>query len=183
MNGQEMLEALGEIDLKYIDDAAQAPKRKKRHRRAALTSAACAAVVLLAAWQWVGQQSKGVESIGLEMDDIAMPENAFAEPAVASYSMDTSAVARSAGTGETGAATVTAGIIPCEMTVRVVQQQEDGTVVCTVVNSGTGDFQPEQELVITWAQDNTPEAAGTYVITYQYEEADAICALSVLPVD
>lgn len=174
MNGRKMLEALGEIDLKYIDDAAQAPKRKKRHRRAALTSAACAAVVLLAAWQWVGQQSKGVASIGLEMEDTAADENA---PAVASYSMD-SAFARSAG-----AATATAETIPCEMTVRVMQQQEDGTVLCTVVSSEADAFQPGQELQITWVQDHAPEAERTYIITYQSVDGTAVSALSVCAVE
>lgn len=179
MNGRKMLEALGEIDLKYIDDAAQAPKRKKRHWRAALTSAACVAVVLLAAWQWVGQQSKGVESINLELEDIAVAQNAPDEAAAASYSMDTAA----SGARSAGAATATAETIPCEMTVRVVQQQEDGTVLCTVVSSEADAFQPGQELQITWVQDHAPEAERTYIITYQSVDGTAVSALSVCAVE
>ncbi len=204
MNGREMLEALGYIDEKYIDDAARAPKRRRNRWILPLAGAACAGIVLLAAWQLTNYQSKSAESIQLAAQDTAAVENRAAEPAIASYSMDASPAARSAGTGGTEAAAATAVAIPCEMTVQLVRQQ-DGTALCTVVDPGTGAFQVGQQLQIAWNQaestsvcveadvqiQKTEEPDGTessdtpktFVITYLPTEETVISPMSISPVE
>lgn len=191
MNGQEMLEALGYIDEKYIDDAARIPKRKRNRWIVPLAGAACAGIALLTAWQLATYQSKGVESIQLAMEDFAVEVNDATEAAIASYSMDAAPIARSSGATEAAGATATAAIIPYEMTVQVVQQQEDGTVLCTVVNPGTGAFQPGQQLQIVWNQaenasaspEETAQLQKTFVITYLPTDEDVISPMSICPVE
>lgn len=160
MNGKDLIESMTHVDEKYIAEAEEAPRRR-RHWPGALVSAACLALVLVGAWQlWPEQLDKGQAAL---TNDTAMAAQSAgtAAPLMETAAQDEAFPA---------AARFKMAPAPVQMTVRVVEQAE-GRLSCVVIDPGTSDFQPEDQVEIA-----LPETAEAIDVIEGEETTDQSAA-------
>lgn len=136
MNGKDFMEAMSYVDEKYIAQAEELPRRHA-HWKPLVAAAACLVVVLTALWQLWPEQSTQME-MAQGRQEAAMAEKTMSAARSGELSQTDTAVS--------GAAAMTA-LAPVRMTVRVVEQQEEG-LLCQVVDPGSSGFQPGQQVTV-----------------------------------
>ena len=161
MNGQELVEAMGYVDEKYVAAADRTPVRRI-HWQPIAAAAACLVLVLVGAWRY-------------------LPQPQTKEAAVEDASVMVSGAARSMQEMDAGNG---AGVMMAspfvEMTVQVLEWTEEGAR-CQVVDPMNTDFEAGQELTVILPE--VTEASLEYEAALKYrvsflmtEETDTITA-------
>lgn len=176
MNGQDLLEAMSFIDESYIHqmETVQKPRRKVLRWQPVAAMAACLALAMTGLWLYSPTKS---------MPDTAMPEMQVAtvSETVAMNRMLQEPQVMAAMIVEDDLATGAAACL--EMTVWL-EPQADGTLLCTVVESGTASYEVGTSLHIILPEDAGDTAEGTYIVRFQPNEmSDTVQAQELLPMD
>lgn len=140
MNGKELMESMGYVDEKYIA-AAEAKPVRRIYWQSLAAAAACLILVLACSWQFLPQ---------LKTEEAASND---AAPMV--MTSGTARNSREADQGN-GAAVMMATPL-AEMTVQVLEWTQEGAC-CQVVDPGTSDFQPGDQVTVVLPE--TQEAAA-----------------------
>lgn len=138
MNGKDLLESMGYVDEKYIQQAAAPQRCRRLHWRALAAAAACLAITILGIRALLPAQQKNfamMQRSSAAQDQAAarsaVPETAVTENAIASTEADS------------GIAPMSEDLAPvlgaAEMVVRVLRQEVDA-LVCVVTDPGTGSY-------------------------------------------
>ncbi len=169
MNGKDLLESMGYVDEKYIQQAA-APQRfrSRLHWRSLAAAAACLAVaiwgiraLLPAQQENFSMMQKSTAAQDTAMARSAVPETAVVENAIAATGADNGIAPLSEdlapvlGATPEGASSGTA-----EMVVRVLRQEADA-LVCVVTDPGTGSYAQDCEIRIALPDVGTVLADST----------------------
>lgn len=158
MNGKDLLESMGYVDEKYIQQAA-APQRfrSRPHWRSLAAAAACLAVAILGIRMLLPapkkqdnfammQRSSAAQDQGAARS--AVPETAVLEDAIVSTEADSGIAPLSEDSAPVlGATPEEASSGTAEMVVRVLRQEADA-LVCVVTDPGTGSYGLDCEIRI-----------------------------------
>lgn len=156
MNGKDLLESMGYVDEKYIQQAASPMHRRSRlHWRALAAAAACLAITILGIRALVPAQQKNSAMMqkssaaqDTAMSRSAVLETAVVENAIASTEADNGIAPLSEDLAPVlGAVPEDASSGTVEMVVRVLRQEADA-LVCVVTDPGTGSFAQDCEIRI-----------------------------------
>lgn len=160
MNGKDLLESMGYVDEKYIQQAASPMRRRSSsHWRALAAAAACLAVVILGVRALLPAKQENFAMMQRSaMEDQAAVRSKGADAAVVENTIapieadnGVAPMTTAAGTNDTfsmtqatpeGASSGTA-----EMVVRVLRQEADA-LVCVVTDPGTGSYGLDCEIRI-----------------------------------
>ena len=137
MNGQELLEAWGYVDEKYIAAADRKPARRI-HWQPFAAAAACLVLVLAGALRYLPQTKEA------------------AQDEVAPMAMAAGTARSQEAAQDNGSAMMMASAV-VEMTVQVLEWTEEGAR-CRVLDPLTSDFQPEDQVTVILPR--TEEAAA-----------------------
>ncbi len=156
MNGKDLLESMGYVDEKYIQQAA-APQRcrSRPHWRSLAAAAACLAIMILgirallpAQQENFAMMQKSTAAQDTVMSRSAMPETAVVENAIAATEADNGIAPLSEDLAPVpGATPEEASSGTAEMVVRVLRQEADA-LVCVVTDPGTGSYAQDCEIRI-----------------------------------
>ncbi len=156
MNGKDLLESMGYVDEKYIQQAA-APQRYRRRTywRSLTAAAACLAIMILGIRALLSAQQKNfamMQQSSAAPDTVmarsAVPETAVLEDAVVSTEADKGIAPLSEDSAPVlGATPEEASSGTAEMVVRVLRQEADA-LVCVVTDPGTGSYAQDCEIRI-----------------------------------
>lgn len=128
MNGQELVEAMGYVDEKYVAAADKKPVRAI-HWQPIAAAAACLVLVLIGAWRY-------------------LPQPQTNEAAVEEDAVMVSGTTRSSKEMEVGNGAAVMMVTPfVEMTVQVLEWTEEGAR-CRVVDPMNSGYKIEQELTV-----------------------------------
>ncbi len=160
MNGKDLLESMGYVDEKYIQQAAAPQRYRSRpHWRSLAAAAACLAVAILGIRMLLPapkkqdnfammQRSSAAQTQDLESARSAVPETAVLEDAIVSTEADSGVAPMSADFAPVlGATPEEASSGTAEMVVRVLRQEADA-LVCVVTDPGTGSYGLDCEIRI-----------------------------------
>ena len=149
MNGKDLMESMSYVDEKYIDEAQTVPGRRIPWQPLT-AAAACLVLALGAFWRLLPTQSG-------QMDEAASMEMAVGT----ARSMEQEEAELGVGS------VLMAAPVPVQMTVRVVEQGEEG-LVCQIMDPGTSGYQPDDQVTIVLPESLLQAAAQT---TESAEEA------------
>ena len=175
MNGQDLLEAMSFIDESYIHqmETVQKLRRKVLRWQPVAAMAACLALAMTGLWLYSPTKS--------------MPDTAMPEMQVATVS-ETVAMNRMLQEPQVMAAMaldddLATGAACLEMTVWL-EPQADGSVLCTVVESGTASYEVGTSLRIILPEDAGDTAEGTYIVRFQPNGLeDTVEAMELVPMN
>ncbi len=159
MNGKDLLESMGYVDEKYIQQAAAPQRYRRPHWRSLAAAAACLAVAVLGIRILLPapkkqdnfammQRSSAAQAQEQESARSAVPETAVLEDAIVSTEADKGIAPMSADSAPVlGATPEEAPSGTAEMVVRVLRQEADA-LVCVVTDPGTGSYAQDCEIRI-----------------------------------
>ncbi len=155
MNGKDLLESMGYVDEKYIQQAAAPQRCRRLHWRSLAAAAACLAIMILGIRALLPAQQgnfammqKSTAAQDTVMARSAVPETAVAENAMAATEADRGIAPMSADFAPVlGATPEEASSGTAEMVVRVLRQEADA-LVCVVTDPGTGSYAQDCEIRI-----------------------------------
>lgn len=153
MNGKDLLESMGYVDEKYIQQAAAPQRCRSRLHWRALAAAACLAVAFLGIRALLPEKQENfamMQRSSAEQDQdmarSAVPETAVMENAVASTEADNGVAPMAEDFAPVlGATPEEASSGAAEMVVRVLRQEADA-LVCVVTDPGTGSYAQNCEI-------------------------------------
>ncbi len=155
MNGKDLLESMGYVDEKYIQQAA-APQRcrSRQHWRALAAAAACLTVAILGIRALLPTKQENFAMMqrssaaqDQEAARSAVQETAVREDAIVSTEADNGIAPMSDDSPVLGATPEDASSGTAEMVVRVLRQEADA-LVCVVTDPGTGSYGLDCEIRI-----------------------------------
>ncbi len=171
MNGKDLLESMGYVDEKYIQQAAAPQRYRSRpHWRSLAAAAACLAVAILGIRMLlptpkkqdnfaIMQRSSAAQD--QEAARSAVPETAVVENAIAATGADNGIAPLSEDLAPVlGATPEGASSGTVEMVVRVLRQEADA-LVCVVTDPGTGSYAQDCEIRIALPDAGTVLADST----------------------
>lgn len=149
MNGKDMLEAMSFVDERYIEEAEKNAAPRRIIRWQSVTAVAACLGLLLVSVRYVllpMYLNSRLGKVSIAAYDPAEAEPSFmmieATRSDAEFAMDSTSAEFAAASGNTAAASVT-------MTVRFLRWEKDTiTMVCTVTDPGTSEYQEGAELRI-----------------------------------
>lgn len=155
MNGKDLLESMGYVDEKYIQQAAASQRCRRQHWRTLAAAAACLAIMILGIRALLPAQQKNfamMQSSSAAQDTVmsrsAVPETPVVENAIASTEADNGIAPMMEDLAPVlGATPEEASSGTAEMVVRVLRQEADA-LVCVVTDPGTGSFAQDSEIRI-----------------------------------
>lgn len=155
MNGKDLLESMGYVDEKYIQQAAAPQRCRRPHWRSLAAAAACLAIMILgirallpAQQENFAMMQKSTAAQDTVMARSAVPETAVLEDAIVSTEADNGIAPMSADFAPVlGATPEEAPSGTAEMVVRVLRQEADA-LVCVVTDPGTGSYAQDCEIRI-----------------------------------
>lgn len=151
MNGKDLMESMGYVDEKYIMEAEAMPKRRIHWQSLTVAAAACLVLVLAAGWKLMEKPKMQTEKSAPMVMASGASRSADLVEAVA----ETNAVMEKAS-------------IFAEMTVRIVEEREDG-LLCQVVDPGTSDFMKDDQVTIVLPKSADQKDSGQ-IAAFSLEE-------------
>ncbi len=157
MNGKDLLESMGYVDEKYIQQAAAPQRCRRPHWRSLAAAAACLAVAILGIRMLLPAPKKQDNFAMMQRSSAAqdqeaarsaVPETAILEDAIVSTEADSGIAPLSEDSAPVlGATPEEASSGTAEMVVRVLRQEADA-LVCVVTDPGTGSYGLDCEIRI-----------------------------------
>ncbi len=156
MNGKDLLESMGYVDEKYIQQAAAPQRCRRPHWRSLAAAAACLAVAILGIRMLLPAPKKQDNFAMMQRSSAAqdqeaarsaVPETAVLEDAIVSTEADNGIPPMSDDSPVLGATPEDASSGTAEMVVRVLRQEADA-LVCVVTDPGTGSYGLDCEIRI-----------------------------------